>query len=138
MYGDDISAGLHNIYVPEHERLIISQQDKLAREHIIINDDMSPSESPHTTDGVICVFTPEELMILKNIIEEQSINMVDVEYMNTVMGVSELYDQQAYVRQLRDTVDMNIDNYVKLRPYTPFLKNWVKKIDKEYVRILQD
>ncbi len=133
LFGDDITGGLHNIQVPLEELEKIKEQEELAKEHIIVSDE-STQVSPQTSDGIICVFTPEELMILKNIIEEQSIEMTDIGYMSTIMEECELYDQQTYIRGLRDKVDMNINRYVKLRPYSPWSSSWIKKIGKKHVR----
>lgn len=136
LYADDISGGLQNIQVPEEELEKIRAQDEEAEKHIIIQS--GEHEKPYKVDGVITVFTPEELVILKEVIERYSTtNLHTLDYLDEA-GVKSLYDQQAIIRQLRDTVDMNLNNYVKLRPYTPFLSSWVVKIGKDNVRKMQD
>ena len=133
LYDDDLRGGLHNIQVPPEDLLKIKEQEELAKKHIIIKEGMEITEMPQKTDGVITVFTPEELIILREILETYSLNMRSIGYAYDVMNMENRYDHQSLVRQLRDTVDMNIDNYVKLRPYNPFFVSWAKKIGKKRI-----
>lgn len=134
LYGDDIAGGLQNIQVPPEELLVIKLQEEEVAKRIVMNG----GDLPQKTDGVICVLTPEELMILKEVVENYSTNFQMINYCYDVMGETDPYKQQGLLRQLRDTIDMNLNDYVKLRPYSPFLSAWVKKVGKDDVRKLQD
>lgn len=123
LYSDDINGGLHNIKLTEEEVEEITEQDKLAHEFIEITDEAT--ELPQLKDQVMVKFSPEDLMILKESLEQFSLNPSDIKYIE-----EDLYTQQTYVRELRDKIDGFIDIYVKHRPYSPFFKSWVKRIGK--------
>lgn len=133
LYGDDISGGLQNITVPPEELQKIKDQEEYAKEFIVINDDR---ENPERVDGVRIVLTPTELVLLKEILEIFSLNMVEVPHMTEVMGIEKQYDQQAQVRQLRDIIDGQLNEYVKYRPYSPWFASWIKKIGKKHARTM--
>ncbi len=131
LYSDDFSDGLHNIEVPPEMLQELKEQDSHVNELIVIQDEMC--NSAYKTDGVRCVFSPEELIVLKEILEVYTvrgrpyINYLDCDEISP-------YDQVGILRELRDKIDGNVNEYVKMRPYSPWFMNWVKRIGKENVR----
>lgn len=129
---EDLSGGLHNVQVPpsfaEQEAINAAR----AAEFITINDELG--EIPHKTDGISVTFTPEELVFLTQVLEQfASSTCCVVPYADKELNMN-LYTQQGLVRQLRDNVDATLDQYVRVRPFTPFLIPWFNRIGKKSVR----
>lgn len=97
----------------------------------------SPTEVPYRSDIINIAFTPEQLQVMKEVLQKVCLWNPSLEYVEEELKIN-LFDQQTYIRdQLIDKVDMYLDEYVEKRPYTPLLKGWVKRIGKEDVRKLQ-
>lgn len=133
MFGDeDIIGGMQNIDIPETALDKIKEQYEKASEFIDLHDEST--DVAHKMDGVSVVFTPEEMMVLIQILEQNATaSCCVVDYASNILNM-DLYGQQGYVRQLRDRVDGTLDEYVKVRPFSPFLSGWVKKIGKSKIR----
>ena len=129
---EDFDGGLHNVEPPQSFYEQSAKDAAEAAEFIIIND--GADDIPYKVDGVNVTFTPEELMILTEVLENYSINMRTLDYAYDEMKIESTYDQQALVRQLRDNVSGTLDHYVRVRPFTPFLLPWLKRINKDRVR----
>lgn len=128
-YPDDIDGGLQNIEVSPEELEI--QREKLEYAKTFIDLKESQSAPPYRTDLVHLKLTPEELVVLKQALENLSLDMrTEVPYMSEEMEILNLYDQQSYIRMIRDQVDDTLNEYVKHRPYTPYLVTWRKRIGK--------
>ena len=129
---EDLEGGLHNVKPPQEFYDKQKRMEEEAAGFIIMND--SATNSPQKTDGVLVAFTPEELVILTQILENYAVHMRDIDYVYDELGVETLYHQQAIVRQLRDNVNGTLDHYVRVRPYSPFIAPWFKRIGKGKVR----
>lgn len=132
-YDEDVTGGFHNIEPPPEAIEELNAQQEAAQSFIIMQTD-NDTNIAHKIDGVNVIFTPEEMVVLIQILEKYSVNMKYIEYAEDVMGMESTYDQQALVRHLRDRVDDTLDEYAKHRPYSPFLMGWLKKIGKDKVR----
>ncbi len=130
-YEDDIFGGLHNIQVSEEE----IERQRRASEYIKSFIEMiDHSNVPcYRTDKIHLKLTPEQLVVLIQALESFSLNMYPLEYLSEERGISKLYEQQSYIRMLRDLTDDVLNSYVKHRPYSPFLPVWFKKIGKNDV-----
>jgi hypothetical protein len=123
---EDLSGGLHNVQVPQD---FIDEQDektRLVRSFIDLNAGVE--DIAYKVDGVKVTFTPEELVILTEILEQHSIQMTNIEYMQEEMKTESLFEQQKMVRHLRHKVYDTLARYVRVRPYTPFNIPWLKRI----------
>lgn len=129
LHGEDISGGLFNIELPEGEVEKQKERFDYAASFIDIND---VGNTPcYRTDQVKMKLTPEQLVILKEALETLSVNIESMEYLYTEKGMADLYEQQTYIRDLRNIVDESINQYVLHRPYSPFLPNWIRRIGKD-------
>lgn len=128
-YQEDLSGGLQNIHVPDEEVKRQHEQWKHAQSFIDMRDDRNiPC---YRTDQVHLKLTPEQLVVLKDALEAFSVNIDHTDYLYTEKQMSGLYEQQSYIRGLRDIVDNTLNEYVRHRPYSPFLPTWFKKIGKD-------
>lgn len=128
-YEQDLSGGLMNVQVPEEDLERMRLEDADIRAFIDIK---SCCDVPcYQTDQVTIKLTPEQLVVLKEALESFSLNLYPLDYLTEEKGISRLFDQQSYVRMLRDKVDDTINSYVKKRPYDPFLPTWFKRIGKD-------
>jgi len=127
-YADDLDGGLQNIKVSEEE----IERQLVAIEHAKSFIDMKDMGTTpcYRTDKVHLKLTPEQLVVLKEALEVLSLDMNNIEYLSNEKEWETLYQQQSYVRYLHDRVDDTINEYVRHRPYSPFLPTWFKKIGK--------
>lgn len=129
---EDFDGGFHNIQPPPEFYENAQREAEEAESFIIMND--GAGEIPYKVDGVNVTFTPEELVLLTEILELFSTETCSVvPYAGNELNMS-LYEQQGKVRQLRDIVDGTLDHYVRVRPFTPFLVPWLRKIGKDKIR----
>ena len=129
---EDLDGGFHNIQVPDSFRTQMEKDAEEAASFIIINE--GADEIPHKVDGVNVTFTPEELVILTQALEQFSSSSCCVlPYVGEELDMS-LYEQQGKIRQLRDNVNSTLEHYVRVRPYAPFLVPWVRRIGKDKLR----
>lgn len=128
-YSEDLGGGLQNIQVSEEELERQREAWEYAQSFIDMKDDKNTPS--YRTDQVHLKLTPEQLVVLKEALEAFStrIEMTDYLYVERQMG--NLYQQQQYINMLRDMVDDTLNEYVRHRPYTPFLPTWFKKIGKD-------
>lgn len=131
LYDDDISGGLQNIRVSEEE--LERQRVELKYAQSFIDMKEVGNIPCYQTDQVHLKLTPEQLVILKQALEAFSVNIEHTDYLYTEKQMSNLFQEQSYIRMLRDMVDDTINEYVRHRPYSPFLPSWFKKIGKSDV-----
>jgi len=132
LYVDDIDGGLHNIEVPEEAMKELIELEKKASQFIDFDED---GRLPNSNDGVKTSFTPDQLMLLLEIIKLFSLDMKSLNYAKDVLNIDNLYEQQTLVRKLHDYIDNYIDNYIKLRPYNPLFESWVKKTGRKNEKV---
>lgn len=133
---EDFDGGFHNVEPPPSFYEQVDRDAAEAAEFIIVNEGMA--EMPHQSDGVNVTFTPEEMVVLIQILEQNATSSCcTVDYMRTEMNKN-LYEQQGVVRQLRDNIDGTLDHYIRVRPFNPFLSPWVRRIGKKEVRRGED
>lgn len=130
-YQEDLSGGLMNVQVPEEE--LKRQREALEYAQSFIDMKWVGNTPCYRTDLVHMKLTPEQLVVLKEVLEAFSSNIEMTDYLYTEKQMSNLYDHQSYVRDLRDEVNDALDAYVCHRPYSPFLPSWVKRIGKNDV-----
>jgi len=112
--------------------LLTTKQEEIER-HMVLNDSMG-DELPNNTDSIITNFKPDELMLIKEVLVKHCTDgNQTLDYCSGIMGEDDRFKQQGIIRELIETIDMNLDNYVKLRPYSPFFVSWVKKVGKKDV-----
>jgi hypothetical protein len=130
---EDLDGGLHNIQVPQSflDRAEIDAEE--AAGFIIMNDDAG--EIPYKVDGVNVTFTPEELLILTQVLEQfSSSSCCVVPYIDKELD-KDLYEQQGMIRQLRDNINGTLEHYARVRPFTPFLIPWLRRTGKGKIRL---
>ena len=127
-YEDDLAGGLQNIQVSEEELERQREQWEYAQSFIDMKDD---GKTPcYRTDQVHLKLTPEQLVVLIQALEAVSCDIELMDYLYTEKGMGNRYEQQSYIRMLRDISDDTLNEYVRHRPYSPFLPTWFKKIGK--------
>ena len=128
-YTDDLSGGLQNVQVSEEELERQREQYEYAQSFIDIKD---VGNTPcFRTDQVHLKLTPEQLVVLKEALEALSLDMTELEYLTEEKCMEYMYQQQSYIRMLHDITDDTLNEYVRHRPYSPFLPTWFKKIGKD-------
>ena len=132
-YGDDLDGGLQNIEVSEEEL----ERQRIAWEYAQSFIDMKDDDNTPCcrTDQVHLKLTPEQLVVLKEALEAFSTRVEMTDYLYEERGMGNLYQQQQYINMLRDIVDDTLNEYVRHRPYSPFLPTWFKKIGKHEIKL---
>jgi len=130
-FNEDLVGGLQNIEVSEEELERQRVEREYAESFIDIKD---AGKTPcFRTDQVHLKITPEQLVVLTEALEAFSVNIELTDYLYVEKGMGKLYEQQSYIRMLRDISDDTLNEYVRHRPYSPFLPVWFKKIGKDEV-----
>lgn len=130
-YEEDLGGGLMNVKVPEEELQRQREQLEYAQSFIDMKDvENTPC---YRTDRVHLKLTPEQLVVLIQALEAFSVNIEHTDYLYTEKQMCNLYEEQSYIRMLRDMCDDTLNEYVCHRPYSPFLPTWFKKIGKDDV-----
>jgi hypothetical protein len=129
---EDFDGGFHNVEPPAE--FYAEEEKKASEAETFIGMDDSFNGIPHKTDRVQVVFSPEELVILTQVLENYSTHIIGVEYVYEELGYDEIYQHQTLVRGLRDVVNDTLEHYIKVRPYSPFIVPWVNRIGKGKIR----
>jgi hypothetical protein len=129
---EDLAGGFHNVDPPAD---FYEEQDAKAEEalkFIEMND--TETDVPHRSDKVRVALSPEQLVILTEILEKYSTQMRGLDYAYDELKIESLYEQAALVREIREEVNETLHEYVRVRPYTPFILPWFNRIGKDKVR----
>ena len=128
---EDMSGGLANVKPPDSFYAEAAAKQTEAEGFIIPSEDQS--KLPYKDDKVLVAMSPEDLVILTEILENCSVNMHNISYLEKDMSV---YEQQSFIRAMRDKIDNTLMRYCLLRHYkgfAAFLTPWIKKIGRDEV-----
>lgn len=125
-YNSDLVGGLQNVEVPPEEVERQRSQDEHVSSFIELTTDTGiPC---YKRDKVTLKLTPEQIHVLLKVLQNASLDMKNVEYLEE--DGHSLFEQQIYVHLLHNKVDELMCEYVKHRPYNPFLKSWYQRIGR--------
>lgn len=127
-YEQDLAGGLMNVQVPEEE--LERQREALKYAESFIDMSEECNTPCYKKDEVHLKLTPEQIVVLVEILQNYSLNMQNIEYLEEDASFS-LYEQQIYVNLLRNKVDHMLNEYLRHRPYSAFVGAWAKKIGKD-------
>jgi hypothetical protein len=127
-YSEDLGGGLQNIQVPEEELERQRKQWEHAQSFIDMNDEKNVP--CYRTDQVHLKLTPEQLVVLKEALEAFCTRIEMTDYLYEELKMGNLFEHLEYVLMLRDDVDDTLNEYLRHRPYSPFVGTWAKKIGK--------
>lgn len=87
----------------------------------------------YKTDEISVKLTPEQVVILSQILKQSSFSEALVPYIDTELKF-DIYEQQGYIRDMVGVVDDTLNEYVVNKEYDPFTVPWFKRIGKGKVR----
>lgn len=143
---EDIIAGMdgmHNIQPPEgwveppdEPAPIYEKTCETCERLFFYTDVISEIEKvpPYISDEIRLPFSPEDVYILMQYLKMLCIDIKENMYLTDHKGISDLYQQQEYLRFIISSIEETFDEYTEKRPFTPFLAPWLKRINKYHIR----